>query len=327
MKIHNKNHPSIIFAGSFSIDHIIRFKRLNKPSLGGSVSYCSLALSNYTQDAKIGIISHIGKLNLKNSLLEKIKNKNIDLRGIKYSHVKNTNFVLDYFDHARTLTLKSKSPNLNFSDIPSEYLNYPPAVFVLVPLCNEISYEYVTQILKQFPDTYIGIDLQGFIRKIDEDGNVAYIYDKEIIFNMKKVINLIGDKLILKGSEEEMSLLAGVCDDFDKVMTHCNEYNNNGIYIMTLGEKGSMLTKKGEKILKIPAFKPRRVIDETGAGDVYLSIFLFEFIHSDKSWKSIEKAAYLASAAASFLVEKKGPSGFEAKKTVLKRIEKKRYIN
>jgi len=327
MKIHNKNHPSIIFAGSFSIDHIIRFKRLNKPSLGGSVSYCSLALSNYAQDAKIGILSHIGKLNLKKSLLEKIENKNIDLKGIKYSHVKNTNFVLDYFDHGRTLTLKSKSPNLNFSDIPLEYLKNPPAVFVLVPLCNEISYEYVTQILKQFPDTHIGIDLQGFIRKIDEYGKVAYIYDNEIISNMKKIINLIGDKLILKGSEEEMSLLAGVYDDFEKVMTHCIEYNNNGIYIMTLGEKGSMLTKKGEKILKIPAFKPRRVIDETGAGDVYLSIFLFEFIHSDKSWKSIEKAAYLASAAASFLVEKKGPSGFETKKAVLKRMEKKRYIN
>ena len=47
---------------------------------------------------------------------------------------------------------------------------------------------------------------------------------------------------------------------------------------MTLGEKGSMLTKKGEKILNIPAFKPRRVVDETGAGDVYFSIFLYEFI-------------------------------------------------
>ncbi len=327
MKIQNKNNPSIIFAGSFSIDHIIRFKRLNKPSLGGSVSYCSLALSNYTQDAKIGIISHIGKLNLKNSLLGKIKNKNIDLRGIKYSPVKNTNFVLDYFDHARTLTLKSKSPNLMFSDIPSDYLIFPPTVFVLVPLCNEISIEYVAQILKKFPDTYIGIDLQGFIRKIDEDGKVAYIYDNEIISNMEKIINLIGDKLILKGSEEEMSLLAKTCDDFEKVMAHCNEYNNYGIYIMTLGEKGSMLTKKGEKILKIPAFKPRRVVDETGAGDVYLSIFLFEFIHSDKSWKSIKKAAYFASAAASFLVEKKGPSGFVTKKTVLKRLEKKRYIN
>lgn len=95
---------------------------------------------------------------------------------------------------------------------------------------------------------------------------------------------------------------------------------------MTMGEKGSMLTKKGEKILKIPAFKPRRVLDETGAGDVYFSIFLYEFIHSDKSWKTIEEIAYLASAAASFLVEKRGSAGFATKRAVLKRMKKKRYI-
>ncbi len=326
MNIQNKNHPSIIFAGHFAIDNIIRFKRLNKPSLGGSVSYCSLALSNYTQEATIGIISHVGKLNFNNSLLDKIKNKKIDLSGIKYSHVENTNFVLDYYDHARTLTLKSKSPDLNFNDIPLKYFNNPPDIFVLVPLCNEISYDYIVQILKNFPDVYIGIDLQGFIRKIDDDGKVAYVYENEIISNIKRIIELIGDKLILKGSEEEMNILAGECDDYDKVMVHCNKYDNNGIYIMTLGEKGSMLTKKGEKVLKIPAFNPKKVVDETGPGDVYFSIFLYEFIHSDKSWKSIEKAAFLASAAASFLVEKKGPDGFVSKEVVLKRIRKKKII-
>ena len=326
MNKQNKNQTSIFFAGHFAVDNIIRFKHINKPSLGGSVSYCSLALRTYTQDIKISIISHIGQLNFNSSLLDKIKNNDINLKGIKYSQVKNTNFVLDYFDHARILTLKSRSPNLNFNDIPSEYLNDPPDIFVLVPLCNEISYEYVTQIFKQFPDAYIGIDLQGFIRKIDEFGKVSYIYDEKIISNMKKIIDLIGDRLILKGSEEEMKLFAGECDDYEKVMTHCIKYDNNGIYIMTLGEKGSMLTKKGEKILEIPAFKAKRVIDETGAGDVYFSIFLYEFIHSDKSWKSIEKAAYLASAAASFLVEKKGSAGFETKNAVLKRIKKERYI-
>lgn len=327
MNINNKNNPYIIFTGHFAIDNIIRFKRLNKHSLGGSVSYCSLALSNYTQEAKIGIISHIGKLSFNNSLLDKIKNKNIDLSGIKYSQVKNTKFVLDYYDHARTLTLKSKSPNLIFKDIPIEYLKNPPKLFALVPLCHEISYEYIAQLLNKFPDVYIGIDLQGFIRKIDEDGKVAYIYDKEIISNMEKIINFIGDRLILKGSEEEMNLLAGECNDFEEIMIHFNKYDNNGIYIMTMGEKGSMIMKKQKTILKIPAFKPKKVVDETGAGDVYFSIFLYEFIHSDKSWASIKKAAYLASSAASFLIERKGPAGFASKKAVVKRIKKRKYIN
>lgn len=323
----NNQKKNLFFAGHFAVDNIIRFKRINKPSLGGSVSYCSLALSKYTQDAKISIISHIGKQNFNHNLLDKIKTKKIDLKGIKYSNVKNTNFVLDYFDHGRTLTLKSRSPNLQFDDIPSEYLNHPPDVFVLVPLCNEISLEYISQILKNFPEVYIAIDLQGFIRKIDDLGKVSYIYDEEIISNIKKIVTLIGDRVILKGSEEEMKLLAEESDNYEKVMKYFKQYDNNGIYIMTMGEKGSMLIKKGNLILKIPAFKARRVVDETGAGDVYFSIFLYEFIQSDKSWKSIEHAAYLASSAASFLVEKKGPAGFEAKNKVVKRMKKQKYIN
>ncbi|MFX1313500.1 MAG: PfkB family carbohydrate kinase, partial [Promethearchaeota archaeon] len=295
MKNQNQDSTTILFAGHFAIDNVIRFKLKNKASLGGSVSYCSLSLSTYTQDVNIAIISHIGTLNFNNSLLESIKTKNIDLEGILYTEVKNTNFVLDYFDHARTLTLKSKSPNLDFNNIPPKYFNNPPDIFVLVPVCNEISIEYVSQILSNFPDVYIGIDLQGFIRKIDDLGRVEYIYDDGIISNMKKIIELIGDKLILKGSEEEMKLLAGEDNDYVKVMISFKQYNNNGIYIMTLGEKGSMIIKKGEKVLKVPAFRAKKVVDETGAGDVYFSIFLYEFINSDKSWKSIEKAAYLAS--------------------------------
>ena len=326
MSNRNKIYTSLFFVGHFAVDNIIKFKRLSKPALGGSVSYCSLALRAYTQSAKINIISHVGKLNFDKSFFNIIKNKNINLKGIKYSDVRNTNFVLDYFNHGRTLTLKSKSPILEFKDIPQEYLDNPPDVIVLVPLCNEISYEYVLQISNYFPNLYIGIDLQGFIRNIDENGVVSYIYDEKIIRNLGKIIELIGDKLILKGSEEEMKLLANEDKDFYNIMNFFEKFDSNGIFIMTMGEKGSLVYRKGNKILEIPAFKPKKVVDETGAGDVYFSIFLYEFLQIDKSWGNIEEISYLASAAASFLVERKGPTGFGVKKKVLKRVKKKHYI-
>ncbi|MHA1508609.1 MAG: PfkB family carbohydrate kinase [Promethearchaeota archaeon] len=93
-----------------------------------------------------------------------------------------------------------------------------------------------------------------------------------------------------------------------------------------MGEAGSLILKNGENILNIPAYKPKRVLDETGAGDVYLTIFLYELLNSDMTWEEIEKSAHLASAAASFLVEKKGPRGFEARKRILKRVASKNYI-
>lgn len=322
----NKRNFSFFFAGHFAIDTIIRFGKENAPTLGGSVTYSTLALSTYTEDADIYVISNIGKFNFDKSLLNLFKSTKINLEGIKWSETNNTNFVLDYFDHGRTLTLKSKSPNLEFKDIPKELLKIQPDVVVLVPLCNEITYDYIKKILKKYPKAYIGIDLQGFIRKIDSNGKVLYVPDANIVQKMDKIADLIGEKLILKGSEEEMKLYSDK-KDLNTVMNYFSNSKFKGISIMTLGGCGSMLVQNGQNMLKIPAFKPRCVIDETGAGDVYMSIFLYEYLKSDRSWKAIENAAYLASAAASFIVEKKGPDGFETKEEVLKRLNSKEYLD
>ncbi|GAH09607.1 unnamed protein product, partial [marine sediment metagenome] len=257
--------------------------------------------------------------------LRRFDDKDIDLRGVKLLKVANTKFLLDYSDHSRTLTLKSRSPNLIFEDIPDFYLSNPPQIIVLAPLCNEISYEYVSKILRKFPKAYFGIDLQGFIRNIDESGKVSYIREESAIANITKIIKLIDDRLILKGSEIEMKLLSNQ-EDPNKIMEWFNIFDNEAIHIMTMGEAGSMIMKRGENLIKIPAYKPKRVMDETGPGDVYLAIFLYELINSDKSWKKVEEIGYIASAAASFLVEKKGPQGFETKNKVMKRVRNKNYI-
>jgi len=322
----NQNHKLILFIGHLAIDSIVRFKKIHKPTVGGTVSFGSLALRKYNNDVKIAIVSNLGMKNFNKRLLKTFDNKDIDLRGLKWANTENTNFILDYFNHTRTLTLKSRSPNLKFQDIPEYYLKNHPQVIVLAPLCNEISYDYTSEIIKNFPEAYIGIDLQGFIRKISDNGTVSYIYNEELIVNMRKIINLIGDRLILKGSEIEMKLLSGYEDLYD-VMKSFNQFKTGGIFIMTLGEAGSMIIKKGQKLLEIPAFKAKEVIDETGAGDVYLAVFLYEFIQSNMNWESVEKIAHLASAAASFLVEKKGPAGFKKKSEVLKRVKNKKYIS
>jgi sugar/nucleoside kinase (ribokinase family) len=319
--------PSILFIGHLAIDRTVRFKKSFKPSLGGSVSYGSLALSKYQQNLKIGVVSHIGTLNFKPKLLSKLEKRDIELKGIKWSKTPNTTFMLDYLDHNRILTLKSRSPDLNFTDIPKSYLEKPPQIIVLAPLCNEISYEYVVNILDKFPNAIIGIDVQGFLRKIDNQGIVNYTPDEKLISNMKKIINLIGNRLILKGSEIEMKIISG-CEEYHEIMNFFKtKFDSHSVFILTLGEHGSWLVKKGETILKVPAFRPKRVRDETGAGDVYLAIFLLEYLLSDKTWEAIEKCAYIASVAASFLVEEKGTNGFEVKKNIIRRLKRKSYID
>jgi sugar/nucleoside kinase (ribokinase family) len=322
MAIHKNG---FLFIGHIAIDSIIRFKHKWKPSLGGTVTYGSLALKTYTNSIKISVVSNLGLHTFTKSLLKHFDDEKIDFSGVKMFETDNTNFELNYSNHSRRLTLKSCSPKLIFEDISENILSNAPSVIVLAPLCNEISFEYVANVVKKFPDTYIGIDLQGFVRHIDTDGVISYVRDEAIVSNMIKIINLIGDKLILKGSEIEMKLISNHKDP-QKIMDYFKKFENKTIYIMTMGEAGSLILKNGEKLLKIPAYQPKRVLDETGAGDVYLTIFLYEFLNSNMTWKEIEISAHLASAAASFLVEKKGPKGFEIKERVLKRVVSKKYI-
>ena len=326
MAIRKIEFVSFLFIGHISIDTIIRFKQKRKPSLGGTVTFGSLALKTYTNSTKISVISNLGLQNFNKSLLKHFNDTNIDFSGVKRFETENTNFELNYSNHSRRLTLKSCSPKLKFEDIPEKIRANPPSILMLAPLCNEISFEYVSKIVNRFPNTYIGIDLQGFIRYIDDNGEVSYVRDESIISNMIAIIDLIGDRLILKGSEVEMKLLSNH-KDFQKIMDYFRKFGNKAIYIMTMGEAGSLILKNGENLLKIPAYKPKRVLDETGAGDVYLTIFLYELLNSDMTWEEIEKIAHLASAAASFLVEKKGPKGFETRKRILKRVASKNYIN
>jgi len=326
MAIRKKELVSFLIIGHHAIDTIIRFKQKRKPSLGGTVTFGALALKTYTNLIKISVISNLGLQNFNKSLLKHFNDKNIDFTGVKTFETDNTNFELNYSNHSRRLTLKSCSPKLKFEDIPEEILITLPDILILAPLCNEISFEYVSKIVNTFPNTFIGIDLQGFIRNIDDDGEVSYVRDEAIISNMIAIINLIGDRLILKGSEIEMKLLSNHKEP-QKIMEYFKNFENKAIYIMTMGEAGSLILKNGENLLKIPAYKPKRVLDETGAGDVYLTIFLYELLNSDMTWEEIEKNAHLASAAASFLVEKKGPKGFETRKRILKRVASNNYIN
>jgi len=317
-------HPKILFIGHIAIDTVFKLGKKTKPSLGGSVSYCSLSLRKYDKNVQIGIISNFNESLYHNSVLKPLKKKNINLEGIKLVNKEPTKFVLKYINHSRKLKLKSKCPDLRFNDIPKTVLDKSPDAFCFVPICNEISYEFVSNIEKRYKDIYYGIDLQGFIRKINKRGRIKLKRDNTLLQRLFKIIDLLGERLILKGSENEMKLVSDK-EDWNEIMNFFKKYNS--ISIMTLGESGSLISRKGEDTIRIPAYQPDQIVDETGAGDVYLAIFLYEFLNSDKTWTAVRDAAHLASSAASYDVEKKGVNGFQLKEKVKERIKKGNIIN
>jgi sugar/nucleoside kinase (ribokinase family) len=283
--------------------------------LGGGVTYGPLAAYIYNKNQKLGIISEVGK-DFDNSLLNSFKNTSIDLTGIRRESQHSTNYKLYYHDGVRDLTLESCADPIKFNNIPNSFKS--TKCFMFAPIANEIPDDLVDTILSE-TDAYIGADVQGFIRKFNPDGTINKNFDKTISDRMKKILKKCGERLILKASDEEANYIANM-NDFIKSTQYLSEISNS-LILTTLGSNGSLIKKKGIKMIHIPALLPDRLLDETGAGDCYSAVFLSEYLNSDHSWESIKKAGYCASAACSYLIEEKGPHGFESAEKVQARLK------
>lgn len=77
------------------------------------------------------------------------------------------------------------------------------------------------------------------------------------------------------------------------------------IIITTLGEKGSIYykrTEEGFESEKIKSCKPKTVVDTTGAGDAYITGFLYGYLNN----KSVKESCLMGSVMSSFVLESVG---------------------
>jgi len=72
--------------------------------------------------------------------------------------------------------------------------------------------------------------------------------------------------------------------------------------VVTFGEKGSEIRRKGQPALSIPRAPAREVVDPTGAGDAYRAGFVSGLVHG----LSLESCGRMGSVAAVFAIENYG---------------------
>ena len=104
--------------------------------------------------------------------------------------------------------------------------------------------------------------------------------------------------------DNDVDILFGNQDEFSTMVNSKNlddgiEYAKSLkiLSIITLAEKGSLIVTD-DKVLKINADPVSKVIDTTGAGDLFAAGFLFGMTHQ----KNLEESGYLASIAASEII-------------------------
>jgi sugar/nucleoside kinase (ribokinase family) len=112
--------------------------------------------------------------------------------------------------------------------------------------------------------------------------------------------SLVSDEIdLLFGNEAELISLYET-DTFEQAVTELRQHCH--MAAITVGAKGSIIIV-GDELIEVPAVPVRRVIDTTGAGDLYAAGFL----HGVTTGQSIDDCGYLGSLAAAEVISHVGP--------------------
>jgi len=267
------------------IDFIIRCGTTRK-SLGGAAAYSSIALKRY--GVNVSVVSKVGYDFPEEYLLFLARNS-IDTSHIKLSKLRSTSFRLVYEDGQRKLFLTSRCEQILPEDIPDE-LNYD--LIHVGPVAGEVPPQTLKKLRRC--EGIISLDLQGYVRDF-RNGYVTYSYSDKAIEALRYVDVVHGDE------DEVMALASG--QGIGEAALNLLRIGPK-VILVTKGEQGSYIFSR-KRAFYIPAPKPRRVADPTGAGDVYTAIFAAHYTISN----DVVEAAIMASSAASLLVEEPGLSG------------------
>jgi sugar/nucleoside kinase (ribokinase family) len=127
----------------------------------------------------------------------------------------------------------------------------------------------------------------------------------------KRLLDLVD---VYKSSLDEIKVLTGQKD----LKSAIKSVHDHGVetVLITLGAKGAVLSVE-KTVYNVPAYVSKRVVDPTGAGDVFIGGFLTEYVRAkDSLW-----CACVGSAAASLVVEGLGPTYFGEKEEIYQRAE------
>jgi sugar/nucleoside kinase (ribokinase family) len=290
----------IVSVGHFSIDSIFLPNRQTAFTvLGGSVAYASFAARRL--DARVSVISTVGA-DFPAAYKWWLQQEGVDLSGVTdVQDALTTRFELRYDSDLsnRTLCSKNRMPPIRVEDLPNPL---KAKIIHLAPIAGEVTFE-VAEKLRSCTEV-MSLDPQGLMRNFDENGNVTLKQPTD-----RRILGLID---VFKSGPTEIETLTGLSD----VDSAIKAVRSQGvrIVIVTLGAEGALVSVE-DTIHRVPAYKPEKFVDPTGAGDAFIGAFLAEYARGeDCAWCS-----HVGSAAASLVVEGIGPTSFGDKEEIYRR--------
>jgi len=279
----------IVSVGHLCIDSILLPERLTPfVVLGGATTYVSIAAARL--EARVAAISNVGE-DFPEAYRWWLEQEGVNLCGVKkIEDAETTRFELEYNADMsdRTLVLKSKAPPLTIEDLPNPLRTQALHV---APIAGEITYELVES-LKKSADV-VSLDPQGLVREFNANGHMIHSRLSDT-----SILDLVN---VYKSSKDEIEFVSGLSDLHSAIKA----VHDHGVEVVlvTLGAQGVVLSFEGD-VCEVPACKPEKLVDPTGAGDAFIGGFLNEYVNDE----NIQRCAFVGAATASFVVEGIGPT-------------------
>jgi sugar/nucleoside kinase (ribokinase family) len=279
-----KAKVEIVALGHILNEKIIFPDKVIYPVLGSPVAYSSVCMASLGRN--VGIVTKVGR-DFPDNLLKTFRDVGVDTRGLHVTDSSTNNELIYDKSGNKTLNFISKAHPIDYSDLPTEYLN--ASIFYVCPMDYEITLETIKKIYTL--NKTVAIDLGGF------GGGTSDSHPN--IKDGREIEDLCPFANIVKASSEDLFHIFGDVKK-EEAAEKINGWGSE-ICIITLGRDGAYL-RFNQRDYYFKPFPIEKFVDQTGAGDCFCAGFLSRYIENNDPVESI----YYGMAAASYIVERSG---------------------
>jgi fructokinase len=266
-----------LFFNENEFKNLLTNLKIEKTVSGGSVANSIVGLSQLGD--KVGFIGKVSDDDFGSKYEEGLKKENVEYFYSKKKEELPTGtcLILVTPDSERTMcTFLGTAGKINENDVSSEAIKESEIIFLEGYLWDE------------------GEPKKAFDKAINNANKVAMSLSDLFCVDRHKphFLNLVKNKLdITFANEQEITSLIDA-KNFDEVINFSKKLNK--LVVITRGEKGAVAVK-GEEIFESDIKKNLKIIDLTGAGDLFAAGFLHGFINKLSVKECLEQGTKMSS--------------------------------
>ena len=251
--------------------------KIEKTISGGSVANSIVGISQLGEN--VGFIGKVSDDEFGVTYEEGLKNENVEYLYKKKKELLPTGscLILITPDHERTMcTFLGTAGKINENDISADVIKKSEMIFLEGYLWDD------------------GGPMKAFNKAIDNANKVAMSLSDQFCVDRHKphFLNLVKNKLDITFANEQEIISLIDANNFDEVINFSKQLNK--LIVITRGEKGSVAIR-GQEIFENGIEKNLKIVDLTGAGDLFAAGFLYGYINKLPLKKCLEKGTEMSS--------------------------------